>query len=89
MSESYGNDHDDDKDGLEYTDGGRKWSNVDTSQHWLQEFTTNHKFGPYKGHLDHNLDDGRRYQTRLQCNNNNKHVILIQPVDSKVIVVVA
>ena len=89
MSESYGNDHDDDKDGLEYTDGGRKWSNVDTSQHWLREFTTNHEFGPYKGHLDHNLDDGRRYQTLLQCNNNNKHVILIQPVDSKVIVVVA
>ena len=48
-------------------------------------------FGPYKGHLDHDLDDGWRYQTLLQCNNNNnnKQVILIQPVDSKVIVVVA
>ena len=40
--------------------------------------------------FDHNLNDGWRYQTLSQCNNNNnKQVISIQSVDLKVLVVVA
>jgi len=51
--------------GLQQKNGSEKalaWSKVDTSQHWLREFTAASGFGPYQGHLE------RKTPLKNRCN---------------------